>query len=84
MHCLRDPRRVHCCAQKCALSVREVGSNSTVVMLYVLALVGPPILHGYDACMVLRTKGASWRNCREKLRKTSFFFNFVFSLVGTI
>ena len=58
-HYLRDPRRVHRCAQKCASSVQEIGSDSTVTMLYVLALVGSPSLHGYDACKVLWIKGAS-------------------------
>ena len=29
---------------------------------YMLALVGQPSLHGYDACMVYWTKGALRRN----------------------
>ena len=41
-HYVRDPRGVHWCAQKYAPSVQEIGSNSAVMMLYVLALVGPP------------------------------------------
>ena len=45
-HYLCDLWGVHWCAQRCALSVQEVGSNSTVKMLYVLALVGLPSLHG--------------------------------------
>ena len=49
-------------------------------MLYVLALVGLPSLRGRDACMVLRVTGASWRNCRRNLRKTSFSLLFVFLL----
>ena len=39
--------------------------------LYMLALVGRPSLHSYDACMVYRIQGAS-RNCRQKHGKTSF------------
>ena len=37
-----------------------------------LALVGQPSLRGCDACMVLKVRGASWRNCRQILHKTSF------------
>ena len=37
-----------------------------------LALVGQPSLLGYYACMVFWDKGALWRNCRLKKRKTSF------------
>ena len=46
-----------------------------------LALVGQPSLHGYDACMVYRTKGALRRNCRQKYGETSFspFAVFLFS-----
>ena len=40
--------------------------------LYMLALVGRPSLHGYDACMVCWTNGALRRNCRLKYGKTSF------------
>ena len=37
-----------------------------------LALVGHPSLHGYDACMVFWIKGALRRNCRLKKCKTIF------------
>ena len=37
-----------------------------------LALMGRPSLHGYDACTVYRVKGASRRNCRQIYGKTSF------------
>ena len=47
-------------------------------MLYMLALVGQPSLRGRDACIVFRAKGASWRNCRQIFRKTSFSPLFVF------
>ena len=40
--------------------------------LYMLALVGQPSLHGYNACMVFWDKGALRRNCRQTKRKTSF------------
>ena len=49
---------------------------------FMLASAGQPSLHGYDACMVYWTKGALWRNCRQKQRKTSFspfFLVFLFS-----
>ena len=46
-----------------------------------LALVGQPSLHGYDACMVYWTKGARRRICRQKCGETSFspFWVFLFS-----
>ena len=53
-------------------------------MLYMLALVGLPSLRGRDACMVLRVKGASWRNCRQNLRKTSFSPLFCFSVESNV
>ena len=37
-----------------------------------LALVGRPSLHGYDACMVYSVNGALRRNCRLKQYETSF------------
>ena len=37
-----------------------------------LALVGQPSLHGYDACMVYWSKGALRRNCGQKQCETSF------------
>ena len=37
-----------------------------------LALVGRPSLHSCDACMVYWVQGASRRDCRQKLGKTSF------------
>ena len=40
--------------------------------LYMLALVGRPSLHSYDACMVFQVQGASRRNCRQKHGKTSY------------
>ena len=57
-HFLRDPRRVHWFAQKCALFVQGHGSDSICVMPCMLASVGQPSLHGYDACMVYWIKGA--------------------------
>ena len=39
---------------------------------YMLALVGRPSLHGYDACVVYWATGALRRNCRQKQRKTFF------------
>ena len=50
--------------------------DSGKVMLYMLALVGLPSLRGRDACMVFRVNGASWRNCRQNLRKTLLLFLF--------
>ena len=50
-------------------------------MLKMLALVGLPCLRGRDACMVLRVREASWRNCRRNLRKTSFS-SFLFFLLS--
>ena len=49
-------------------------------MLYMLASVGQPSLRGRDACMVLRVREASWRNCMQILHKTSFSPLFVFLL----
>ena len=40
--------------------------------LYVLASVGRPSLHSYDACVVYWVQGTSWRNCRQNQGKTSF------------
>ena len=37
-----------------------------------LASVGRPSLHSYDACMVYWVQGTSRRNCRPKHGKTSF------------
>ena len=37
-----------------------------------LAFVGRPSLHGYDACMASWTKGARRRICRQKYGETSF------------
>ena len=45
-----------------------------------LALVGRPSLHGYDACLVYRVHGASRRDCRQKHGKTSFSPKIVFCL----
>ena len=52
-------------------------------MLFLLALVGLPSLRGRDACVVLKVKGASWRNCRQTLRKT-FFSSFCFSVESNV
>ena len=41
-------------------------------LLYMLALVGRPSLHSYDACMVCQVQGASRRNCRQKYGETFF------------
>ena len=40
--------------------------------LKMLALVGRPSLHSYEACMVYWVQGASRRNCRQKQCETSF------------
>ena len=53
-------------------------------MLYMLALVGQPSLRGRDACVVFGAKGASWRNCRQNFRKTSFYSSFCFSVESHI
>ena len=37
--------------------------------LYMLALVGRPSLHSYDACMVYWVQGVSRRNCRPNQGK---------------
>ena len=37
-----------------------------------LAFVGRPSVHSYNACMFLWVQGASLRNCRQKQGKTSF------------
>ena len=52
--------------------MKSVGLVFLFFKLYMLALVGRPSLHGYDACTVYRVKGASRRNCRQKNGKTSF------------
>ena len=51
-HHLRDSRGVHWLAQRCPSCFQVIGSDSIVVMLYMLALAGLPSLHGYCACMV--------------------------------
>ena len=76
-HNSRDPQGVHWCARKCAPCMQGNGCDSIVGVPHVPALVRPPCLHGYDACMVLWTKGASWKNSRQKLRNT-FPPDFVF------
>ena len=48
---------------------------------YMLALVGQPSLHGFDACMVYWNQGAPRRNCRQKQNKTSFSLFGFFCLV---
>ena len=48
---------------------------------YMLALLGRPSLHSYDACMVYWVQGASRRNCRPKYGETSFSPRNVFCLV---
>ena len=63
----------HCCIQ-------GSGSDPGDVMPYLVAVEGQPSLPGYDACMVFKAKGAFWRNCRQILRKTSFFSFLGFSL----
>ena len=70
-HYLRDPRGVHRFAQKCALCSHGYGSYSIYAMLCMLALAGPPSLHGCHACMVLWVEVAFRRNCRQSLRKAS-------------
>ena len=58
------------------------GCHSGKVMLKMLASVGLPSLHGYDACVVYWVKGAFRRNCRLKYGTTSFSPSWVFCLVG--
>ena len=53
-------------------------------MLYMPALVGQPSLRGRDACMVLRVRGASWRNCRQFFTQDLFFSSFSFSVESNI
>ena len=59
-------------AQKTSNYVKCWIGGVLVFKLCMLALVGRPSLHGYDACTVCRVKGASRRNCRQKNGKTSF------------
>ena len=49
-------------------------------MLYMLALVGQPSLHGYYACMVCWVMEAPWINCRHILCRTSFSLIGVFTV----
>ena len=79
-HFLRDCRGVSWITQTGAYLFQWWGCHSGKVMLYVLALVGLPSLRGRDACMVLRVKGASWRNCRQNRRNASFSPLFIFLL----
>ena len=64
--------------KKCFYFSMEVEVIPGKIMLYMLALVGQLSLRGRDACVVLRVRGASWRNCRQNLHKTSFFILFSF------
>ena len=58
--------------------------DSGKLMLKMLALVGQPSLRGRDAFIVFGAKGASWRNCRQNFRKTSFSPLFCFSVESNI
>ena len=65
-HYLRDSWGVSWITQKSAFMFRWKGSDSGKICCNMLALVGQPSLRGRDACMVLRVREASWRNCRQK------------------
>ena len=54
--------------KKCALFVQGHGSDSICVMPCMLASVGQPSLHGYDACMVYGITGELRGNCQLNLR----------------
>ena len=43
-----------------------------ILMLFVLASVGQPSLHGYYACVVFWVKGALRRICRQQYGETVF------------
>ena len=60
---------------KCGVWVFEV------YKLYMLALVGRPSLHRFDACFVYWVQEASQRNCRQGNGQTSFSPKNVFCLV---
>ena len=67
-HYLRDSRGVGRYAQKRAI----LGMMCGILILYMLALVGLPSLHGYYPCMVLRVNGAFWRSCRQNILRPLF------------
>ena len=54
-------------------SVLVILGGIYVWKLSMLALVGRPSLHGYDACVVYSVKGALRRNCRQTKYETPFF-----------
>ena len=71
-HCLCYPWRVCWAAQNTACQICEGIWDFRYFKLYMLALVGQPSLHGYDACMVFGVEGAFQRNCRKRECETSF------------
>ena len=71
-HYLCYPWGVCWAAQKTANQMWYGFCGFYVFKLYMLALVGRPSLHSYDACMVYQGQGASRRNCRQKYGETSF------------
>ena len=62
----------------------EIGSNSTVMMLFVPASVGPPSLHGYDACMVLWIQGDPGEVAGKSYVRPLFLPVCFLYLVGTL
>ena len=79
-HYLWYPWRVCWAAQKTACYDFCVFWGFCNFKLSMLALVGWPSLHSYDACMVYWVQGASRRNCRQKQGETSFFSKQGFSV----
>ena len=79
-HFFRNSRGVSWSTPKSAVVFHWGSGDFGNFMLYMLALVGQPSLRGRNACMVFRARGASWRNCRQNFRKTSFSPLFVFLL----
>ena len=71
---LEEHLKVHKTPYRCFGSFGEY----YVWKLYMLALVGQPSLHGYDACLVFSVKGALRRNCRQTKYETSFSPAWVF------
>ena len=57
--------------KKRAPCFQVIGSDSIVVMLFVLAQVGLPSLHDNHACVVSWNEGALRGNCRRTHSKTS-------------
>ena len=81
-HYLCYPSGICRTAQYTACQICEEICGVYAVKQYMLASVGQPGLHSYNACMVYWTEGASRRSCRQKQGETSFSPTRVFCLVG--